>query len=59
MNDVVPMAEERPYPHQQGTWTLTAPDGRQWQAEVRCSAAVRKTPSGFRLSCGFSEFSTA
>jgi len=53
MNDVVPMAEERPYPHQQGTWTLTAPDGRQWQAEspLQCCGKenAERIPAQLRL----------
>lgn len=34
MSDRNLSAEQNPYPPQEGTWTLTAPDGRTWQGKT-------------------------
>ena len=51
MNDI-PSTEEL-YPPQQGEWTLTAPDGRQWKADrpIQCCSLeiAERVPAAVRL----------
>ena len=47
-------AEQNSYPAQTGTWTLTAPDGRQWTGDspIKCASKERneRIPAEVQLS---------